>query len=156
MSITFWFAFYCCDKHHDQKQRGRKRVIQLILIGHDTPLGRVRTGAQTGGGAETMGERCVQAHSLPGLHSPGHLPRSATHSGLGPPTLITNQNNPSDTATDQSVLGRPSSQETLGYIKLTIKSNQHIFPGALFLCKHLKCTLSAISKHVVHCYYHST
>lgn len=109
-----------------------------------------------GSTAYTMEERCVQAHSLPGLHSPGHLPRSATHSGLGPPTLITNQNNPSDTATDQSVLGRPSSQETLGYIKLTIKSNQHIFPGALFLCKHLKCTLSAISKHMVHCYYHST
>lgn len=52
-------GFYCCDKHHDQKQRERKRVIQLILIGHDTPLERVRTGAQTGGGAETMGEHCV-------------------------------------------------------------------------------------------------
>lgn len=33
---------------------GRKWVTQLILIGHNLPLGKIRIGAQTGSGAETM------------------------------------------------------------------------------------------------------
>jgi hypothetical protein len=55
-----------------------------------------------------------------------HLPRDdAAHSGLGPPTSITNE----DLFSDQVEV--PSSQVTVGYVQLTKKKKKS--PGKLFI-----------------------
>lgn len=91
----------CCDKHLKQKQLGEVRVgSQSILKGSQ---GRnSKSSAPTGKLPEVMSWKnaacgaCFQPHvQLLSYAAQAHMPRhSPAHSGLGPPTSISNQETP--------------------------------------------------------------
>ena len=100
-----WFAFCCCDKHHDQKSVGRKG-IWLIFLGHSPSLREVREGHQVRTEAQAMEEQCLSRLTLHGLLSllsytthDGLPTNDSVHRELDPPTSISNQEDVSSLGT---------------------------------------------------------
>lgn len=117
---------------------GERSVFQLILQCHGPSLREIRAGSQGGTDTEAMegnGAYCIFRWSaqLAFFYSPDSFTWEWCHpQGVGLPMSIINQDNCSQTwlATGQSDLVNSlteltSSQEILGYVKLTKKTTQH-------------------------------
>lgn len=132
-----YIHFCCCDKTLTKTNLGRKKFISFLTLRlqSSTEDGQDRNTSEALA-VETIESRCLLACSLRLMLSylpytaQVHLPRKGTtHSGLGPPTLISNQENIPQTCPQANLMeeilnwGSPFPDDLVG-IKLKINTKQ--------------------------------
>ena len=127
------FASLLQCKHHDQSNKGKERIFCFIIPHCSLSFRKGKARLE----AETIKKSCLPYYS-PGSRSSGFpmpfrticLRSSNTHTGLGPPSSMNNQDNPTQTCPWASLILaipelRHPSQTTLGHVILTVKTKQN-------------------------------
>lgn len=103
-----WFAFCCCDKHHDQKKLRKGRVYLIFLFILKGIQGR---NSRLELEAETVEERSLRASRFTFschvfIAQPHLFTDDTAHSGLSPSTMKKIPKCPKERATDQTDEGK--------------------------------------------------
>ena len=107
-----WFVFYCCDKTPGQKANWRrKNLFQLTALRPPSILREAGARAE----AEVLRDAAcwLILYSLLSLLSYTSLEGHPAHSGLGPPTSITSQENIPEICLPDNLMGASCAFEVL-------------------------------------------